>query len=111
MNYFEKFLLNQHVIPVIIMYSLLPRSFYYKKWTLIIGVFAIIFSLLTLMYFIIRYNIAKRYCDKNKLILDSIIALAGVIVACAFNCMIGYFIWITMIPLFINNYKIVNKKI
>lgn len=110
MNFFEKILLNQRVIPVIVMYFLLPRCFYYKSYTLIIAVFTFLFSLLTLLYFIFRYIIAQKYCDKTKLIADSIIALAGVIFACVFDSISSYFIWITAIPIFINNYIIINKN-
>lgn len=109
MNFFEKVLLNQRVIPVIIMYFLLPRCFSYTSWTLIIWVFAIFFSLLTLLYFIFRYNIAKKYYDKPKLIVDSIIAIAGIILACIYYNL-NFIILITVVPLLFNNFKIVNDN-
>lgn len=107
----KKFFLNQRVILLVIFYSLLPRSiFYFPKIPAI--VFFMIFLSMLIFYIVLRYRIiAEKVSNKSFIILDTLLTLAGVVLACVFNSseVAAMLCIITAIPMFINNYKVVKN--
>jgi hypothetical protein len=102
MNCIQRFLLKQRVLPTILLFFLLPRSFYYFE---LYPLVAFIFIFLSLLYMIVRYKIAIKYSNNKKLVIDSLITLVGSILACVYSSFV-FLTWIFIVPLLINNYKI-----
>jgi hypothetical protein len=115
MNKSKEFLLKAIVLPTTLFYGLLPRSVEYfisKKDALII-IFTVLFSLLALTYLFIRGRTAIRYGAKFKfIVIDSLVALVGVVLACCvdFTIEMKSLLAIFLIPLFINNYYVLRKN-
>jgi hypothetical protein len=109
----RKFILSIRVLPAIVLYGLLPRSIFHLP--LLFAYFAVVlFSVLSIMYMILRYRfVINELVKKHFIILDSICALAGVILACFFgyDTFLSFLFCVTAIPLFINNYKVLKKDI
>ncbi len=107
----KKIILKIRVLPVIVLYGLLPRSVFYLP-IIYAKIAVIFFSALSILYMIIRYRFVIKETDKKYLIvLDSICTLAGVIFACiySYDTSLSLLFCITAIPLFINNYKVMKK--
>lgn len=66
MNAYHKFLLNQRLIPSIVMFVIFPRCFYYKSWDALIITFSVIFLIFSISYLIIRNIIANNYTVKSN---------------------------------------------
>lgn len=115
MSKVQRIFLKQRVIPTIILFGLLPRSVFYIP-TLPITAYILtgVFAALSLAYLIIRYIVVIKYTDyKRFIVLDTICAIAGSIIACVYN-EINYFtllLCVTAIPLYVNNYKVLMKAI
>ena len=112
MSNFDGFILRQRVLPVIIIYGLLPRStFYFPRIDAMVA--AVCFCILSLSYIIYRYKIITKVADKKGLIvLDSICALIGLIFSCIFNynTPLALLFCVTAIPLFINNHTVLKNN-
>ncbi len=113
MNAYHKFLLNQRLIPSIVMFVIFSRCFYYKSWDALIITFSIIFLILSIAYLVIRNIIANKYTTKSKLIFDTLSVIVGIIIACILNVIHFDFYYITVltaVPMFLDNYFIINRK-
>lgn len=115
MNAYHKFLLNQRLIPSIVMFVIFPRCFYYKSWDALIITFSVIFVIFSISYsyLIIRNIIANNYTVKSKLIFDTLLVIVGIIIACILNVIhldFYYITFLTAIPMFLDNYFIINRK-
>lgn len=113
MNAYHKFLLNQRLIPSIVMFVIFPRCFYYKSWDALIITFSVIFVIFLISYLIIRNIIANNYTVKPKLIFDTLLVIVGIIIACILNVIhldFYYITFLTAIPMFLDNYFIINRK-
>ena len=63
---YHKFLLNQRLIPSIVMFVIFPRCFNYKSWDALIIIFSVIFLIFSISYLIIRNIIANNYTVKSN---------------------------------------------
>lgn len=107
----RKFILKTRVLPAIILYGLLPRSIFYLP--IIYAYIAVVFfSALSIMYMLFRYRLViKETGKKHFIVLDSICALVGVILACvySYDTFLSLLFCVTATPLFVNNYKALKK--
>ena len=116
MKWFEKLILRPIFVPTLILFILMPRSFYYMVQGNPLGpFFFILFAIISAAYMFGRFMIILRLgADKKKrqrIILDSAIVILGIIVACCLqNPSISTFMLLTCltsIPFHITNYMTV----
>lgn len=112
-------ILRQRVIPVVILFGLLPRSYYYllrvEKYPLSV-VWFMFFVCISAIYIIYRFIlIYKTERTRKRLvmtILDTLIIIIGICTACYFvggNNKSNYFLLCcTAIPFYVNNYLVSN---
>lgn len=108
----NRFILRQRVLPAMIFYGLLPRSFYYLPRVEAV-ILLIIFVAMFIAYLLLRYKNVIQILENNAiLILDSICAIAGAVMACLFNSSAYFEPWfvLTALPLFFNNYRALKHK-
>lgn len=121
MNKIQKMILNQRVIPAIIMFGLLPRSVYHSFsqvdiWgNIMVEIWVGILTTLSLTYLIARYLVvAKHINDKRAIIFDTICIIVGMFMACVYeyNQTGNYklLFCVTAIPLYVNNYKVLMRN-
>lgn len=116
MKWFEKLILRPIFVPTLILFILMPRSFYHMVQGNPLGLlFFILFATISAAYIFGRFMVILRLgADKKKrqrIILDSVLVILGVIVSCCLQSpSISTFMLLTCltsIPFHITNYMTV----